>query len=91
MKSNEFIDKIYDQRQMTASWAFWNMEALTDDDVEASRMPSRSVSETPKDSYEDICISCAFKQLREDNENLQAEVYDLKNSVQHLINMLGGK
>ena len=80
-----------DQAKTTSSWTFWPMGTPTDEDVEASRMPSEIASEEAKDDHESICLACAFKQLREDSENMQAEMFDLKNQVQHLIKMLGGK
>ena len=91
MKPYEFMDKMYDQRQMTASWAFWDLEAPTQADEDASRIPSRSASEGPEDEHGDVCIHCEIKALQESNENLAAEVYELKTTVEHLIRMLGGK
>ena len=85
------MDKMYDQRQMTANWAFWDLEAPTIDDEEASRIPSRGVSKQPEDEHRDVCIHCEIKALQESNENLACEVYELKTTVEHLIRMLGGK
>ena len=85
------MDRIMDQSITTKSWTFWNIEPPTKADEEASQIPSQSVSNAPEDAHESICLACAFKQLREDSENMQAELYDLRNSVQHLIQMLGGK
>lgn len=90
MKPNEFIDTMFEDH-MTMKWDWWALKAPTEEDVEASRMPSESVSDAPENDHEGVCLACAFNQLHEDNENLAAEIYELKNTVQHLINMLGGK
>ena len=80
-----------DQSTTTKSWTYWDVKSPAKADSEAAQIPSQNVSSSPEDAHEDICLSCAFKQLREDSENMQAEIYDLRNSVQHLIKMLGGK
>lgn len=91
MKPYDFMDEMMSKKQMTASWAFWNLDAPNAADEEASQIPSLSVSEEPKDDHEDVCIFCELKGLQEGYENLSAEVYDLRNSIDHLIKMLGGK
>ena len=90
MLPEQFIEEAMSE-QMTMRWGFWGIKPPTDEDVEASRMPSEIASEEVKDDHESICLACAFKQLREDSENMQAEMFDLKNQVQHLIKILGGK
>ena len=85
------MDKMYYQRQMTANWAFWDLEAPTQADEEASQIPSRGVSKQPEDEHGDACIFCEIKALQESNENLAAEVYELKTTLEHLVRMLGGK
>ena len=85
------MDQKLDQASYTGNWVFWDLEPPTIDDEEASRIPVRSVSEQPEDEHGDVCVFCEMKALQETNENLSAEIYDLKNTVEHLIRILGGK
>ena len=84
--------------KMTSSWAFWNIEPPTEADEEDTRIPIRTVSDAPQDEHDYVCIHCllndvveANKGLKEANENLAADLYELKGSVEFLIKMLGGK
>ena len=85
------MDQKLDQAKYTGNWAFWDLEPPTIDDEEASRIPVRTASDQPEDEREDVCIFCEIKSLQESSENLSAEIYDLTNTVEHLIRMLGGK
>ena len=90
MKPYDFIDKAMTEK-MTMKWDWWALKEPTQEDVEASRMPSESASEAPEDDHESICLACAFNQLHDDYENVQAEISELRNAVEHLTRMLGGK
>ena len=45
----------------------------------------------PEDDCGSVCIHCQIDALVEAQENLSAEIYDLQQSIQHLVRMLGGK
>jgi hypothetical protein len=85
------MDRIMDHKQMTASWAFWDLENPTDADIEDSRMPSESVSNAPQDDREGVCLSGAITQLTESNKRLSEQVETLSAeifSLQQIVNQL---
>lgn len=95
---SEFMDKKLSTAFTTSGWTFWNIEPPTPEDIEDSEIPIRVVSEAPEDEHDDECIHCqlkavteAHKVLAEVNENLAAELFEIKGSLQFLIKMLGGK
>lgn len=92
------MDRKMKDVKMTSSWAFWNIEPPTVADEEDTRIPIRTVSDAPEEEHEDVCIHCllnevveANKDLKEANENLAVELYEIKGSLEFLIKMLGGK
>ena len=76
---------------MTASWAFWDLEEPTEADIEDSQIPSLSVPEEPRHDSEGVCIHCQINQLVEAQETLSADVWELKQSIEFLSKIIGGK
>lgn len=91
MKPNDFIDSKMSTAFTTSGWTFWDIKAPTQEDIEASHIPIRTVSEAPEDDSEDVCIHCQLQALVEANENLAVELYEIKGTLEFLIKMLGGK
>ena len=91
MKPSEFIDSKISTAFTTSGWTFWDIKAPTQEDIEASHIPIRTVSEASEDEHEDECIHCQLKAVIEADENLSAELYEIKGTLEFLIKMLGGK
>lgn len=75
----------------TSGWTFWDIKSPTKEDEEISQIPSLTVSDAPQDEHDDVCIHCLLKEVVEANENLSAELYEIKGTLEFLIKMLGGK
>lgn len=41
-----------------------------------------------EEAHEDICFHCMFLQMQETNDNLAAEVYELKGAVESLLKVI---
>ena len=80
-----------DHKQMTASWAFWDLEAPTKADIEDSQIPSRDAPDSPKGAAGSTALEAEAKRLTEDNENLSAEIWELKSSIEFLTQVITGK
>ena len=91
MKPSDFIDQMMEQKQMTASWAFWDLEAPTEADIEDSKIPSRSPSEGSKRASGDIATPTQMQQVVEAQEALSADVWELKQSIDFLTKIIAGK
>ena len=91
MKPYDFIDSKMSTAFTTSGWTFWDIKAPTQEDIEASHIPIRVVSEAPQDEHDDVCIHCQLKEVIEANENLAVELYEIKGTLEFLIKMLGGK
>jgi hypothetical protein len=88
---SDFMDRKLNDVKMTSSWAFWNIEPPTEEDEIITRIPIVSISEASKDASESVSIQSQLKAVIEANENLAAEIYEVKGTLEFLIKMLGGK
>ena len=94
MKPSEFMDEMLKKKKMTANWAYWDLRPKAEEPSE----DAVSASNNPEDEHESICLACALgelqaanKELFKSNENLQAEVWELKQSIDFLSRILTGK
>ena len=88
---SELMDSMLEQSTVTAGWTFWDLEPPTSADIEDSQIPTRSVSDAGEKPPEGVSLNDEVVALKKSNEDLSAEIYDLKNTVEHLVRMLGGK